>query len=90
MASSWVSTCDLSKSACVEHGGLDIGGPPPYSHVARPFIPGVWLWFGSWPAVVGVTIGDGPVVGAGAVVTRDVPPVSIAVGWPAIIFQKSN
>lgn len=31
----------------------------------------------------GVTIGRGSVIGAGAIVTRDVPPLSIAVGNPA-------
>jgi acetyltransferase-like isoleucine patch superfamily enzyme len=31
----------------------------------------------------GVTIGDGSVVGAGAVVTRDLPAYSIAHGVPA-------
>ncbi|MGQ9872335.1 hypothetical protein [Leptodesmis sp.] len=31
----------------------------------------------------GVTIGQGCVIGAGAVVTKDIPPYSIAVGVPA-------
>ena len=31
----------------------------------------------------GVTIGDGCVIGAGAVVTRDIPAGSVAVGNPA-------
>lgn len=36
----------------------------------------------------GVKIGNGSVIGAGAVVTKDIPPYSIAVGVPAKIVGK--
>ena len=36
----------------------------------------------------GVTIGENAIVGAGAVVTKDVPPNSIAVGVPAKVIRK--
>jgi acetyltransferase-like isoleucine patch superfamily enzyme len=36
----------------------------------------------------GVTIGEHAVVGAGAVVTRDVPPVSIVAGNPAKVTRQ--
>ena len=36
----------------------------------------------------GVTIGDHSVIGAGAVVTRDIPPFSIAVGSPAKVIRQ--
>lgn len=36
----------------------------------------------------GVTIGDGSVVGAGSVVTRDVPPQSIVAGNPAKVVRS--
>lgn len=81
----------LSEGACVETGGLDIRGTLPYSHVAKPIILGKGVWLGYRATVLGgVTVGDGSVVGAGAVVTRDVPPNSIAVGSPAKSFPKSK
>lgn len=36
----------------------------------------------------GRTIGDGAVIGAGAVITKDVPPFAIAVGSPAKVIKK--
>ena len=41
----------------------------------------VWIGFGA-VVVSGVRIGRGAIVGAGSVVTRDVPPYSIVVGNP--------
>ena len=35
----------------------------------------------------GVTIGEGAVIGAGSVVTKDIPPYSIAVGSPAKVIK---
>lgn len=36
----------------------------------------------------GVTIGDGAVVGACSVLTKDVPPYSIVVGYPGKVVSK--
>jgi acetyltransferase-like isoleucine patch superfamily enzyme len=36
----------------------------------------------------GVTIGENSIIGAGAVVTKDVPPNSIAAGVPAKVIKK--
>ena len=45
-------------------------------------------WIGSGVRIVdGVSIGAGSVIGAGAVVTRDIPPNSIAVGSPAKVIR---
>lgn len=44
-------------------------------------------WLGSGVKVLdGVTIGKGSVIGAGAVVTKHIPPYSIAVGVPAKVI----
>ena len=40
--------------------------------------------------VAGVTIGKRSQVGAGSVVTRDIPPFSVAVGNPAKVIKKFN
>lgn len=46
-------------------------------------------WLGSGVRVVdGVTIGKGSVIGAGAVVTKNIPPYSIAVGVPAQVIDR--
>ncbi|MBD2743572.1 acyltransferase [Coleofasciculus sp. FACHB-1120] len=48
-------------------------------------------WLGSKVTVVdGVTIGTGSVIGAGAVVTKDIPPYSVAVGVPAKVVSRRN
>ena len=46
----------------------------------------VWICGGAI-VLPGVTIGDGSVVGAGSVVTRDLPPGVLAVGNPARIVR---
>jgi acetyltransferase-like isoleucine patch superfamily enzyme len=56
--------------------------------VVKPVIIGRDVWLGAKVVVLaGVSIGDGAVVGASAVVTRDVPPMSIAAGVPARILR---
>jgi acetyltransferase-like isoleucine patch superfamily enzyme len=47
------------------------------------------VWIGARVAVTaGVSIGRGSVIGAGAVVTRDIPPYSVAVGVPARVVKS--
>ena len=47
----------------------------------------VWI-AGRVNITAGVTIGKGSVIGGGSVVTRDIPPYSIAVGTPAKVIKK--
>ena len=48
-------------------------------------------WLGNGVKVLdGVTIGQGSVVGAGAVVTKNIPPYSVAVGVPAKVIKSSE
>jgi len=56
---------------------------------ARPIRIGHAVWIGGGAIVLpGVSIGDGCVVGAGSVVTRDLPPGVLALGNPARIIRR--
>lgn len=56
---------------------------------AKPVRIGSDCWFGASVTVCpGVTIGDGCVIGAGSVVTRDIPPRSFAAGVPCRVIRE--
>lgn len=47
------------------------------------------VWIGAGAVILpGVRIGDGSVIGAGSVVTKDVPSMSVAVGSPARVLRE--
>ena len=55
----------------------------------RPVSIGNDVWIGRRVMIMpGVTIGDGCVIGAGAVVTKDIPPYSVAGGVPAKVLKS--
>ena len=52
--------------------------------ITKPIVIGDNAWVAAWSILLpGVTIGDGSVVGAGSVVTRDVEPWTVVGGNPA-------
>ncbi len=56
---------------------------------AKPITIKDCVWFGSNVTVCGgVTIGENCVIGAGSVVTRDIPPNSLAAGSPCRVIRK--
>lgn len=57
--------------------------------ICRPVVIGDNVWLGESVCVLpGVTIGKGCVVGALSVVTKSIPPYSIAVGSPAKVVKE--
>lgn len=47
------------------------------------------VWIGAGAIILpGVTIGAGSVIGAGAIVTKDIPPYSVAMGNPCRVVRK--
>jgi len=71
----------ISRGVIIETAGLDLNSDLPYAHVSKPIVIGRGVWLATNAIVLGgVTIGDHAVIGAGVVVTKDVPPHAIVVG----------
>ena len=57
--------------------------------IPAPIVLGKNVWIGSHSTILaGVTVGDGAVVAAGAVVTKDVPAGTVVGGVPAKVIKK--
>ncbi len=58
---------------------------------ARPVRIGNQVFVGAGVRILkGVEIGDGATIGAGSVVTRNIPPNSLAAGQPATVLRTGN
>lgn len=67
---------------------LDAEGNRKHLCYAKPIQIGSNCWLGANVVVCpGVTVGDGCVIGAGSVVTRDIPPLSFAAGNPCRVIR---
>ena len=50
---------------------------------------GADVWIGARAIILdGIQIGTGAIIGAGAIVTKDIPPYAVAVGNPARVIRK--
>ena len=68
---------------------LDERGERKHLCWAEPVHIGSDCWFGASVTVCpGVTIGEGCVIGAGAVVTKDIPPRTFAAGVPCKVIRE--
>ncbi len=57
--------------------------------LAKPVRIGARTWIGGGTLLMpGVTVGEGSTVGAGSVVTRDVPPRTLAAGNPCKVIRR--
>jgi acetyltransferase-like isoleucine patch superfamily enzyme len=72
------------------HGYEDVSVPiSRQSQPERAVIIGDGSWLGHGSIILpGVTIGEHVVIGANSVVTKNIPPFSVAVGSPARVIRK--
>ncbi|NVZ21659.1 DapH/DapD/GlmU-related protein [Pseudomonas costantinii] len=85
------SRCDLGPGIEFIVGSHEIGPGERRAGkgTARPIRIGNGCWIGAKSVILGgVTIGDGAIVAAGAVVTRDVPPHTLVAGVPALAKRQ--
>lgn len=60
------------------------------STISSPIHIGKHVWIGQRAIILkGVTIGDGAIIGAGSIVTKDIPPHSLALGIPAKVIKTN-
>lgn len=79
----WISTFPLRIAL-----GDPLAGKDGHPSTKGETIIGSDVWIGFRAMVLsGITIGDGAIIGAGAVITRNVPPYAIVAGNPAKIIR---
>ena len=80
----------ISKNVLIESAGLDFKGKEvPYKHKSKKIIIEDKVWIGANAIILGgVTIGEGTIIGAGAVVSKDIPRNSIVTQSPFRVFEK--
>lgn len=83
--------CDLGPGIEFVAGSHEIGTGERRAGdgTARAIVVGNGCWIGARSTILGgVTIGDGAIIAAGAVVTRDVPAHTLVAGVPAVVKRQ--
>lgn len=83
----------ISDNAHGQFDASDLQKPPVHRKLYSkgPVVIGNNVWIGESARILaGVSIGDGAVIGANAVVTHDVPPYTLVGGVPAKIIKTIN
>ena len=79
---------NVSDGAVIITAKHDVNSPA-FEALYEPIAVGDWAWIATNAIVLaGVTIGEGAIVAAGAVVTKDVPPYSVVGGNPAKVIAE--
>jgi acetyltransferase-like isoleucine patch superfamily enzyme len=75
-----------------KHGFSDVDKPMSHQgYTNAPIVIEDDVWVGFQAVILpGVTIGHGSIVGAGAVVTKDVEPYTVVVGIPARPLKRRD
>ena len=77
------SNVDIGEDVSFYCGGHDVNDPYYRTYPAPIVVEDYACIFARATIVAGITIGEGAVVAAGAIVNRDVPPYTIVGGIPA-------
>ena len=72
-----------------EHADINVPMCDQGFEIEKPVVIGDDVWIGRRVMIMpGCHIGSGSIIGAGAVVTKDVPPYSVVVGVPAKVIKN--
>ena len=82
----------IAPGVCISSAGHGIHPDDRLQYnISKPIHIGKKVWIGANAVILpGVTIGDGSIIGAGSVVTKDIPSNVIAAGNPCKVLREIN
>lgn len=85
--------CGQNLTIFTNNHDYESGEAIPYgrTNVLRPVVIKDFVWIGANVIILpGVTIGEGCIIGAGSVVTHNIPDCAVAAGNPAKVIKFRN